>query len=101
MRGADRQTQYVSRFDGAEGHNFGRGALSVGEMRLADLLPHGHDDALPPDHRAKTQRKCHRDFHPDRDEGGHALEALLIRANCGSIQSRRQRVRLDHPAERL
>ena len=36
--------------------SLGRRALAVGQVRLADLLADGDDDALPADHRAEAER---------------------------------------------
>ena len=101
MRGAHRQTEQVGGFDVAEGNNLRGGALSVGQVRLADLLTDRDDDALPADHRAETQRQGHRELHPVRNEVGHALQCRLILARGIRIQLRRQLLRLGQPGQRL
>ena len=63
--------------DRRHGDEFGRGALAVGQMRLADLLADGDDDALPADHGAEAERDRDRDLHPGRDELGRAVERPL------------------------
>ena len=64
MRGAHRQAEQVGRFDRTKGDNLGCGALSVGQVRLADLLTHRDDDPLPPDHRPEAERERHRQTSP-------------------------------------
>jgi hypothetical protein len=49
-------------------HQFGGGALGVGQVLLADALADGDHDALPADHRAQAERQRHRDLHPWRNE---------------------------------
>ena len=51
-------------------HQLGRGALGVGEVRLADLLADRHDDALPADHGAEAERQRDRELDPQRDVVG-------------------------------
>ena len=70
MRGGNRQAEYVGGADRGGGNQFGRRALRVGQMRLADLLADGDDDALPADHGAQPERDRHRDLDPERDELG-------------------------------
>ena len=48
------QTEAVGEADRAGCDEFGRRALPVGEMRLADAFADGDDDALPSDHRAEA-----------------------------------------------
>ena len=49
----------------AGGDQFGGRALRVGQVRLADLLADGDDDALPADHGAQPERDRDRDLDPE------------------------------------
>src|SRR3981081_3096704 len=51
----------------AGGDQCGGCTLRVSKMRLADLLPDSHDDALPADHGAKAERERHGALDPCRD----------------------------------
>ena len=69
----------VCQADGRRGHQFGRGALGVGQVRLADLFADRNDDPLPADHRAQAQREG--DGH--LDPRGNVLDDLAQVVDCG------------------
>ena len=56
VRRRDRQPHAVGRADRRHRDDLGGRALAVGQVRLADLLADGDDDALPADHRAEAER---------------------------------------------
>ena len=61
------------------GDELGCGALAIGQMRLADLLADGDDDALPADHGAEAERDRDRDLDPGRDELGRVVDVPSYR----------------------
>ena len=63
MGGGNRQTIHVGGGYCARRDEFGGGSLTIGQMSLADLLANRDDDALPTDHRAKTQCDGDRDLY--------------------------------------
>ena len=83
VRGRDRQAVHIGRADGQHRHHLGRGALRVGQVRLADLLADRHHDALPADHRAQAERDGDRDLDPQRNELGRVVDLLLERLEVG------------------
>ena len=80
VRRADRQAVNVGERRWWPRDQLRRGALPVGQVRLADLLADGDDDALPADHRAEPERDGDRDLDPGRDELGRVVELLLVGA---------------------
>ena len=78
MRRRDGETEHVGGADRAHRDQFGRRALRIGEMRLADLFANGDDDAFPADHRAEAERESDRDLHPRRDEARRALSEQFL-----------------------
>jgi hypothetical protein len=54
--GANRHTQIIGAPDGEHGGNFSSRALSVGQMRFADLLTDSNHDPLPADHSSHPER---------------------------------------------
>ncbi len=80
MRRRYRQTEGIRGLDRRHCDQLRGGALRVGQMRLADLLTDGHDDALPAHHRPESQRDGHRDLDPERNELRGGVHFLLERA---------------------
>ncbi len=78
MRRTHRQPKLVGGDDRRHRRDFGRRALAVGQVVLADLLAHRHHDPLPADHGAQAQRERDRDLHPGRDELGGQVDVLLV-----------------------
>jgi hypothetical protein len=77
------KTVHVGPGDGGRRHELGSRALTVGQMRLADLLSNGNDNPFPADHRAEPERDRDRHLYPGRDELCRGVERLLV-----SIQPR-------------
>ena len=69
----------VGNHDRAHGHRLGRGALTIGEVVLADFFADRFDDALVADHRAEAKREGHGIFDPIGDVVGQGVGMLAQR----------------------
>jgi hypothetical protein len=72
------ETVHVSSSDRAGRYKLGSRALTIGQMRLANLFADRDDDALPPDHRAEPEGNSDRDLDPSGDELRRGIERLLV-----------------------
>ncbi|MNE31782.1 hypothetical protein D3C80_1253650 [compost metagenome] len=84
LGGGHGQAVQVGGTDGEHGHGFGRRALGVGQVRLADLFADRDHDALPADHGAKAQGDGHGDLDPEWNEMGGVIDLLLEGLQLGA-----------------
>ena len=92
MRRTHRQPKRVGGKDRAHGHQSGACALRIGQVVLADLFPHGDDDALPAHHGAQAQRQRHGHLHPVGNELGRLVHLALVVLQCGVLRRREGRI---------
>ncbi len=83
-----REPVHIRGGDGGSRDQFGRGALAIGQVGLADLLANRHDNPLPAHHRAKTEGDCHRNLHPQGNKLGRSVERLLVIVEGGNLGRR-------------
>src|SRR5258708_29359256 len=78
MRRTDWKPVGIGGEDGAHGDEFGRRALSIGEVGFADLFADRDYDPLPADHGAETERESDRDLDPSGNEPRRSVEPTLV-----------------------
>src|SRR5262245_11280885 len=80
MRCADWKTDAICRHDCGHGGDLGSRTLSVSQVVLPDLLSNRNYNALPANHRPKTQCKRDGNLYPVGNELGSDVDVLLVMA---------------------
>ena len=76
-----------ARADGDHGGDFGRRALGIGQVSLADLFADRDHDALPADHGAEAERERYGHLDPGGNELGGLVEELFVVGQDGGVRS--------------
>src|SRR5580700_2346719 len=80
--GGNRHVEIIRTENGEGSDDFSGGALSVGEVLLADFLADGDDDAFPANHGAEAESDGDGDLDPGGDELCRVVQLLFVTGEC-------------------